>query len=245
MNYEKKYKETLERAKECHTDGLSLHQPVKEVLEHIFPELAESEDEKIRKCIAYIVKCFIWREGFEQITKDKCLAWLEKQKESTFLKNIQIGDKVTRNEDGILVNLSQLDRVAKPADKVEPKFKKGDVVIWQDEEYKILDVNNDNYSVGGYILPIYRQCELRLKQKPAFDDTQTYLKGVSRVQGYEELSEYEKIFDRIADTYAHNKNKVGYNKLWYTKERAAEMLHWAKKELGSELSQVNIHSSSD
>lgn len=38
----------------------------------------ESEDEKIRKCVAYIVKCFIWREGFEPITKKKCLDWLER-----------------------------------------------------------------------------------------------------------------------------------------------------------------------
>lgn len=69
------------------------------------------------------------------------------------------------------------------------------------------------------------------KQK-SFNDTQEYLKGVNRVQNYEGLTKFEKSFDRIADTYAHNKNKEGYNSPWYTKERAAEMLHWAKEELG-------------
>ena len=69
------------------------------------------------------------------------------------------------------------------------------------------------------------------EQNTSFSDVQTYLKGVDRVQSYSELSEYEKIFDRIADTYAHRKNKEGYNEVWYVKERAAEMLYHAKKEI--------------
>ena len=43
---------------------------------------------------------------------------LEKQGEhSNFLNKIQIGDKVTRNKDGVLVNLSQLNRLAKPTNE--------------------------------------------------------------------------------------------------------------------------------
>ena len=64
------------------------------------------------------------------------------------------------------------------------------------------------------------------------EQTQEYLKGADRVQNYKELTKFEKGFDRIADTYAHRKNKDGYNKPWYTQERAAEMLYWAKEELG-------------
>lgn len=64
------------------------------------------------------------------------------------------------------------------------------------------------------------------------EQTKEYLEGVKRVQNYKELTKFEKGFDRIADTYAHRKNKDGYNKPWYTKERAAEMLYWAKEELG-------------
>ena len=61
---------------------------------------------------------------------------LEKQGEhAKFCDSIKVGDKVTRNEDGVLVNLSQLKRVAKPAevqgeqksaDKIKPKFHEGD-----------------------------------------------------------------------------------------------------------------------
>lgn len=64
------------------------------------------------------------------------------------------------------------------------------------------------------------------------EQVKEYLEGVKRVQNYKELTKFEKGFDRIAETYAHRKNKDGYNKPWYTKERAAEMLYWAKEELG-------------
>lgn len=37
-------------------------------------------------------------------------------KHMEFLDKIQVGDKVTRNSDGVLVNLSQLNRVAKKED---------------------------------------------------------------------------------------------------------------------------------
>ena len=57
------------------------------------------------------------------------------------------------------------------------------------------------------------------------------LKGIKRVQEYQDLSDWEKEFDKIASMYAHNKNQEGYNDSWYVKERAAEMLYYAKKEL--------------
>ena len=103
----------------------------------------ESEDEKIRKEIIDHVR------GIRNVTESgaertmKWLAYLEKQGEHyNFRKKIQVGDHVTRNKDGVLVNLSQLKRVAKPADvvepekqgeqkpadKVEPKFKVGDTI---------------------------------------------------------------------------------------------------------------------
>lgn len=88
----------------------------------IFPELVESEDEWIcRKLIAFLKQCkAVYGDGFKQfgLDIDDALAWLEKQGEhANFRNKIQIGDKVTRNQDGILVNLSQLNRVAKKDEK--------------------------------------------------------------------------------------------------------------------------------
>jgi len=72
MNYEQKYKEALERAKELknHIEGIDL-------MSKIFPELKESEDEKIRKTIEKALKGKCCLSADET---NRCLAWLEKQK---------------------------------------------------------------------------------------------------------------------------------------------------------------------
>ena len=84
----------------------------------IFPALAESEDEKIRKRLISYFKSQVEanKDGNTEVlcTYNKWIAYLEKQGEhANFRNKIQIGDKVTRNTDGVLVNLSQLERIAK------------------------------------------------------------------------------------------------------------------------------------
>lgn len=78
MDYEQKYKEALERAKALYAKDApdSLH------LETIFPELKESEDERIKETIIRML--YVHDENsyhFDYISKEKCLAWLEKQSE--------------------------------------------------------------------------------------------------------------------------------------------------------------------
>ena len=67
MDYEKKYKEALKLARVAAFNG---HQSL---MEGIFPELAESEDEKTRKRIIALVNA----HG-QGMYKDDMLAWLEK-----------------------------------------------------------------------------------------------------------------------------------------------------------------------
>lgn len=75
-------------------------------------EPKETEDERIRKGLIDYFNDFNL-PTFGGLDPIKILAWLEKQGEHIkFLKSIQIGDEVTRNPDGVLVNLSQLKRVA-------------------------------------------------------------------------------------------------------------------------------------
>lgn len=85
----------------------------------LFPELKESEDERIRGNIIATIHLY-YGEPLEDEAKEM-IAWLEKQGEhANFRSKIQIGDNVTRNKDGVLVNLSQLNRVAKKQCEQKP-----------------------------------------------------------------------------------------------------------------------------
>ena len=81
MNYEKLYKDALEGARECMKDG-GISQNTIDYLNNIFPELAESEDERIRKGIIRNLKYLMDKsEGFVKDELNERIAWLEKQGE--------------------------------------------------------------------------------------------------------------------------------------------------------------------
>ena len=126
MNYKKKYKEALERAKYALTTDMdnSGHWAVN----YIFPELKESEDEKIRKGLINGFKecledCSYPKNAvkyWHDIDVNQILAWLEKQAEQ------------------------------KPTDKVEQKFKVGDWIADKSEyPYKVKSVY---WIDGGYYI---------------------------------------------------------------------------------------------
>lgn len=76
MNYEQKYKEALERARNM----LSYKEVRQEDMEYIFPELKESEDVKIRKALIAILKSdFETDTTIYDISIGEIIDWLEKQ----------------------------------------------------------------------------------------------------------------------------------------------------------------------
>lgn len=99
MDYEKEYNEALRRAEELHEAGDAL---TKKQMEVIFPQLAESEDERIRKVLCDIVRDMPYMETklrAHGLTVEKTLAYLEKQKEQkptegTALQKAFIGSKI-------------------------------------------------------------------------------------------------------------------------------------------------------
>lgn len=145
----KRYDEAIEMAKkELNVCGSQDCDAARQIF-RFFPELKESEDEKIRKAIHIYLD---WLDGKKdyapkgEYTIKDMIAWLNKQgKHQKFRDSIQVGDKVTRNEDGVLVNLSQLNRVAKPA----AKFHKGDWVIHQGTEnvYQVVAIIDNQYQL--------------------------------------------------------------------------------------------------
>ena len=123
----KAYDEALKKAQEAANNGYVSQNFVSD----IFPELKESDGEKIRKKIIALFKGQIPYTSAED--NKKFVAWLEKQGEhANFRNKIQIGDKVTRNKDGVLVNLSQLKRVAKPSDDIDTE-KQGKIAPTEEE----------------------------------------------------------------------------------------------------------------
>ena len=106
MDYEKLYKDALERAKKLYEQGT-----ITESLSNVFPELKESEDERIRK---KLIKYFQDLKGgwFGNISHDDILAWLEKQ-----------GEQKTFDYEDATIQQKYF------APKPEPKFKVGDWVV--------------------------------------------------------------------------------------------------------------------
>lgn len=94
MNYEQKYKEALERMKSWvkgeHPDCFSEAQ---KAAEFIFPELAESEDEKHRNWILEYLYDGL-RKADEQFKPqfEAAIAWLEKQSERRSLETDKVID---------------------------------------------------------------------------------------------------------------------------------------------------------
>lgn len=114
MNYEKLHKDTIAKLQEMVNSGKITVEIARGICADFIPE---NEDERIRK-----IQLEYWSalggKDWYGVPVQKVISWLQKQGEHTnFINKIQIGDKVTRNEDGVLVNLSQLNRVAKKDEK--------------------------------------------------------------------------------------------------------------------------------
>lgn len=107
MDYEKLYNEALERAKYCLTTDMdnSGHWAVK----HIFPELKDSEDEKIKKgIIKFLIDVNNGAYTKSELEIASWIAWLEKQSKQ------------------------------KPIDKVEPKFHEDDWIVYKNDICQIV-----------------------------------------------------------------------------------------------------------
>lgn len=88
MDYEKKYKEALERARQFSEHPLQ--EDSDSIVEYIFPELAESKDERIRKALIHLVnsnkELSFGIDNYDGIKWSDILAWLEKQGEQSIYK---------------------------------------------------------------------------------------------------------------------------------------------------------------
>lgn len=177
MNYEKAYKEALERAKESLKDGTISSNTIS-YIEEIFPELKESEDDRIRKAL---IKYYSFdKDGgshaLDNITPKQIVTWLEKQGElvkinpTEFDTRLQalIGKFGSLPKEELIGSLSFWTNVVqndgtyteekqgeqKPTNEVEPKFHEGEWVVQGDNILKIKCVGDTHYcfeTVRGYV----------------------------------------------------------------------------------------------
>lgn len=77
MDYEKEYKKLKADIKKAYLFAQT--DSTKAVLEHILPELRESEDEKRRKIITLCLEECVHSDIIRDYEKDDAIAWLEKQ----------------------------------------------------------------------------------------------------------------------------------------------------------------------
>ena len=117
------------------------------IIETLFPELAESEDEKVKNKLINLIKMSNEAGGFalHKWEADEMLAWIEKQgeKEKDILEDaILDGYILDDDEDGIIAETIRYKKEKqseqKPTDKVEQRFK----VKYADSEYNVLEVKD-------------------------------------------------------------------------------------------------------
>ena len=108
MDYEKKYKDALQRAKhalDCHNQGMVSTDV--SLITSMFPELKESEDERIRKeLIFYLGDMPEDTELRNGVTNRDVLAWLEKHKPEKDQPRIIISAEAKELDEKALKNMS-------------------------------------------------------------------------------------------------------------------------------------------
>ena len=129
MDYEKKYNDALERAKKslraANDDG-------RDVVGFIFPELAESEDERIRKEIINFIQSQI--EDGNSAGWDRWIAWLENRKEPECLPGFD--DMTPEEKMNHTLYLEGFD-VGRKVGQVEAEQKP---VEWSEEDERIIKI---------------------------------------------------------------------------------------------------------
>jgi hypothetical protein len=163
-NYEKKYKEALEKARQlC---DYPTTKPFISDLQDIFPELKESEKSGDEKIIMWLIR-LISTAGYRVLDSDsmpcsriELINWLKKQGEQKSIDNLtqqeamdiavaKCFDKQKSDNNDELKDYSSIDpNFFKTTDKAEPKFKVGDWCIDNEDGtiFQIVKVLDNTYT---------------------------------------------------------------------------------------------------
>lgn len=159
----RRFDEVLAMAKDCIT--YIPDDAVNQYMLDMFPELKESEGEKIRKVLIGWINLepsTSFNDTFDGFSKEQILDWLEKQGQ-TFTKK-DVDDAYLK---GVCDAKQELEKQGeqKPADMVEPRFKVGDTITYIGErrelvadKYTIKEISKNCYiSTCGNKIPFSMQ----------------------------------------------------------------------------------------
>lgn len=150
MDYKKKYEKLVDAVKVLR-DNNPFDEGIQNWVNDNVPELKENEDERIKKEIIDYIKTGTYHK--------KWIAWLEKQGnkpqgksalEATREEKVDNANKIEPKD------YSSIDPYfGKPIDKVESKFKVGDWITNGDYTWKIISIDNFDYTLqnqwGEYV----------------------------------------------------------------------------------------------
>lgn len=140
--------------------------------EEIFPELKESEDEKIKKEIIGILRNAYWTSNRERF--NELVAWLEKQ-----VSLQMVVDAYLRGCNDTEKKWLEKQNEQKPTDTVKPKFKVGDKIRIKtpssfDKDMEVARIEKDYYlcnHIGKFsseVVPFSKESSYELvEHKPA------------------------------------------------------------------------------
>ena len=165
----RRYDEALERAK----NTIEVNQAIPDIVEcveSLFPELSESEDEKIRKALIEHVKGIYKDPCTEEISKerDMFLAWLEKHGELVNSLSKGLDNAHERIDELIQKNNLLIEQLEKQGEqKLVPKFKIGDTMRtlqeakdeWTDGMPVVVSIDNEYYHCNNESIAIKNQDE--------------------------------------------------------------------------------------
>lgn len=197
MNYEIAYKEALERARKEYKTHESFN-GFRVMLLNIFPELEETDDERIRKSIiGFLITISSLKDGMTVSNEDfdskvilEWVSWLEKQEsvdeivkrcKTSWYNEGKIQGKVEGLSDDEKYQQGWHDALEKQGEQkptIQPKFKVGEKIIEKDFDEcgcgTIIDIKDGKYIFDdGSFIWIKEQDLWELVDEKSYDKTET------------------------------------------------------------------------
>jgi len=184
MDYEKEYKEALERARDVYTYYCDDREQLRKI-EFIFPVLKESKWERIKREIIEYIKTGTYRNDW--------VAWLEKQGQVKDSANFQHENKMCKENGDSLTNEDEMVRkelLAVVDDLVLPDDQQSRFVTW-------LEKQGEQKPQGKPALEVWKDMRLEVYQQasgnrhePNYSDDSTKMFS---------LTDIDEIFEKVAE----------------------------------------------